>query len=70
MALVSKRLKARREALGLSCEDLASRSGTVHELIEQLDEGTLTDLDVSTLHAICRSMGLSMETVFAIEPGN
>jgi transcriptional regulator with XRE-family HTH domain len=52
------RLRARRQALGLSKTDLAQRAGKVREVIYRLERGE--DVTLSSLMAVLAALGLVM----------
>ncbi len=55
---LGRMVKARREALGLSKKELATRSGKVREVVYRLEAGE--DVTVSSLFSVLRALGLAI----------
>lgn len=59
---LGRRLRRRREALGLSARELGRRVGCTHVAILYIEAGTMAP-SLRRLFAICHALGLSMTLV-------
>ena len=59
---LGRRLRARREALGLSARELGRRVGCTHVAIGYIEAGTMAP-SLRRLFAICHALGLSLALV-------
>jgi transcriptional regulator with XRE-family HTH domain len=64
---VGRRLRARREKLGVSLRQFARELNVSASFISQLETGK-TQPSVATLYAICSALGISIDDVFDMEP--
>lgn len=68
MQELHKRLRARLEALGWTCEDLAHRSAISLSLAEKLLSGERGDPRLSTAARICAAVGLPLQWLAGVGP--
>jgi len=68
LAEIGKSVRARREALGLSQEQLAKFAGLSRATINQLENGTLKDLGVAKLVNVLGLLGLGLDARRAPTP--
>jgi transcriptional regulator with XRE-family HTH domain len=66
---VGPRLRARREARGLSLRELARRLGISPSAVSQIETGKSRP-SVSTLYSIVTELGMSLDELFSGEPGD
>jgi transcriptional regulator with XRE-family HTH domain len=64
MSPVGKRLKQLREAAGLTQQELAFRAGLSVSNLSQIEQGKKADPRASTLLALARALGVTMESFF------
>jgi len=65
-AELGRRLRARREQLGLSTRELAERVGTTHTTIARIEQGGFDAPAPDKLSRIADALGLSLADVFAL----
>jgi transcriptional regulator with XRE-family HTH domain len=63
---VGPRLRARREALGISLRQFARDQGISASFISQIETGKAQP-SVATLYAICRALDMSLDELYSIE---
>lgn len=68
MELVGSRIRARREAIGISLRQFARNLDVSASFISQLETGK-TQPSVATLFAICNALGLSTDELFDVDTG-
>ena len=64
---IGERLRAERQARGLSLRDLAERLGVSSSLISQIETGRARP-SVSTLYAIAAELGVSLDDLLFLDP--
>src|SRR5262245_36077935 len=70
LPLICRRVKALREAAGLSQQALANAAGLSISVISQLEQGTKTDPRLSTMQALARALGVEVcDLAGARQPG-
>ena len=68
LAEIGKSVRARREALGLSQDQLAKFAGLSRATINQLENGALKDLGVAKLFNVLALLGLNLDATRAPTP--
>jgi transcriptional regulator with XRE-family HTH domain len=67
---LAERLKRRREAAGLSQQSLAVAAGLSMSLICQLEQGQKKDPRLSTLRALAKAFGITLDELVGDDPGS
>jgi transcriptional regulator with XRE-family HTH domain len=62
---IGKKLKARREELGLQLQDVAKESGVTYMWISKLEKGELDNISLETLLSISIALKFSPDVVFS-----
>jgi transcriptional regulator with XRE-family HTH domain len=65
LPLLSRRIKQLREAAGLSQQSLAVAAGLSMSVVSQLEQGAKIDPRVSTVSAIAKALGVSIDDLWA-----
>lgn len=68
MPLDPKKLKARREELGLSQSEAAKKSGISQQHYSLAESGARTDPKLSTSEAIARGLGCNLTELLRVSP--
>lgn len=63
---LGKRVRIRRQVLGLTQEGLAERIGVCTSFIGHIERGT-RKLSVETLHDLCRALNVSADFLLGLE---
>ncbi len=61
---ISRMIRDRRLALGLTIEELAERSGSSYSFISRIERGKIDNLKLKKLNDIANALGLSMSDLF------
>lgn len=64
---ISRMIRDRRLALGLTIEELAERSGSSYSFISRIERGKIDNLKLKKLNDIANALGLTMSDLF-IDP--
>jgi transcriptional regulator with XRE-family HTH domain len=62
---LGRRLRQRREQLGLSTRDVAERTGTTHGTIVRLEQGAIEKPAADKLSRIAEALGMNLADVYA-----
>jgi ribosome-binding protein aMBF1 (putative translation factor) len=62
---IADRLKAARKAVGMTQQDLAVKAGLSISAVVHIEAGRIPDPRVSTLRALAKALGLSMDVLAA-----
>ncbi len=58
---IGKRVRARRQDLHLSQEEIARRAGVSLNLVNRVEREQITDPHISTLRSLARGLGVRVE---------
>jgi transcriptional regulator with XRE-family HTH domain len=66
--MLGARIRARREAAGLTQQQLAARAELALSVLTKLEQGKATDPKLSTLRALARALGVTLDEL--VGPGD
>lgn len=59
---IATRLRALREAAGLTIQQLAERAGISRQAVQHIETGKRTNPSIETMRSICKALGASLST--------